>query len=163
MKSSNELKILIVEDDEPKLRSLVSFLLDNGISIVNIVTKASLASAIMALSTESFGLAVVDMSLPTYEEATDRHGGGNPLGFGGADILRFIRSEVPSTRSVVLTQYEEFPVGPDGEKRGLKELEDELRSELGTEFFGVIHYAGQHGEWRERLLSYLRKTLEAEH
>lgn len=149
--------ILVVDDDEPKRRSIVSVLAELFGKDVEIITAASVTSAIRALSSQSADLAVVDMSLPTFDFAVDRFGGGRPQGFGGADILRFIQSESPQTYSVVLTQYEEFPASTEGASRGVAELDSELRAELGSSFLGVVHYAGRLGEWRqdiaERILS----------
>lgn len=151
--------VLVVEDDEPKLRSIVSYLREVLTSSVEIKIAESLTSAIALLSTEEILLAVVDMSIPTFDFGKDRRGGGQPQGFGGADILRFIDSETTTTMSVVITQYEEFVLPLDGLCRDPRGLEDVLRSELDDRFLGVIHYAGQHGEWRQKL----RVALERIH
>jgi hypothetical protein len=101
------------------------------------------------------------MSIPTFDLMKDRRGGGQPQGFGGADILRFIDSETTATRSVVVTQYEEFVLPSEEQRRDRQGLEAALRSELDDRFHGVIHYTGQHGEWRQALqdvLSHVRLT-----
>lgn len=151
MKPSNSDCVLVVEDDEPKQRSVVTFLQERFPADLDVVCAASLSSAIRVLSTRSVLLAIVDMSIPTFDFAIDRAGGGQPQGFGGTDILRFIESETVATRSVVLTQYEEFPMGQDGVRRDIARLERELKAELSERFLGVIHYAGQQGDWRDQL------------
>lgn len=155
MKPMNNELILVVEDDEPKQRSIIGFLRDTLGTDIEILAAGSLNSAVKLLSTRMVRLAVVDMSLPTFDSATDRSGGGHPLGFGGADILRFIQSETAETLSVVLTQYEEFTLSKDGIHRDISELDAALKEELGERFFGVIHYSGQHGDWRTKLASVL--------
>lgn len=147
-----QLSVLIVEDEEHKVRPISAFLRELGLE--NIFTAGSLSSAIAALDDHEIDLAIVDMSIPTYDFAEDWAGGGRPLGFGGADILRFIDSEMPHARSVVLTQYEELP-SSNGVSQDLATKENELRSELGTHFLGLIHYDGQHGKWRETLVDKL--------
>lgn len=149
--------VLVVEDDEPKRRSITGFLQETLRQDVELRTAESLASALSVLGAFKIVFAVVDMSIPTFDFVKDRRGGGQPQGFGGADILRFIDSETDSTRSVVLTQYEEFVLPQDGVRRDPRGLEDMLRSELDERFLGVIHYDGQHGVWRKSL----RKVLEA--
>lgn len=156
MKPSSEKLVLVVEDDEPKQRSLVEFLVGTLTADARVEATGSLSSAIRVLSTRPVTLAVVDMSLPTFDFATDRTGGGQPQGFGGADILRFIKSETEDTFSVVLN--EEFPSARDGVRRDLQGLEAEFTRKLGERFLGVIHYAGQHGEWKAVLKDILVKV-----
>lgn len=148
--------VLVVEDDEPKQRSIVGYLIEVLPPEVDVITAESLTSAVAALTDGSFSLAVVDMSIPTFDMVKDRRGGGQPQGFGGADILRFIDSETTTTRCVVITQYEEFVISRDGQRRDPRGLETLLRDELDERFLGVIHYTGQHGEWRQAL----REVLE---
>lgn len=150
-KLMNSRTVLVIEDDEPKQRSIVGFLRDVLPNSFEIKTAESLSSAVSVLSSEEVVLAVVDMSIPTFDFIKDRQGGGQPQGFGGVDILRFIDSETTVTKSVVLTQYEEFVLPVDGKRRDPRGLESELRSELDDRFQGVIHYAGQHGLWRQTL------------
>lgn len=154
MTPTNDPLILVIEDDEPKLRSVVGFLRET-IPDINLETAGSLSSAIRMLSTHEVTLAVIDMSLPTYDVAKDRAGGGQPQGFGGVDILRFIAAEVPSTFSVVLTQYEEFTAGPNGGRKNLHALKEDLHQKFGSRFLDVIYYSGQLGEWRDALLTAL--------
>jgi len=147
----NKRIVLVVEDDEPKQRSIVEFLQEVLAPDVDIHTAESLTSAMAELSGYEIAFAVVDMSIPSYDFVKDRRGGGQPQGFGGADVLRFIDSEAPTTRCVVVTQYEEFVLAKDGKRRDPRGLEEVLRSELDERFLGVIHYTGQHGEWRQAL------------
>lgn len=149
--------VLVIEDDEPKQRSIVGFLADVLPQDIEIKTAESLASAVAVLTSQEVTFAVVDMSIPTFDFVKDRRGGGQPQGFGGADILRFIDSETTSTKSIVLTQYEEFVLPRDGKRRDPRGLEALLRSELDERFLGVIHYTGQHGAWRQTL----REVLES--
>lgn len=151
MKHLSSMTVLVVEDDDPKQRSIVGFLREVLPANVDIKTAESLASAISLLSSLDVVFAVVDMSIPTFDLVKDRRGGGQPQGFGGADILRFIDSETIATKSVVLTQYEEFVLPKDGKRSDHQGLEDMLRSELDDRFLGIIHYTGQHGAWRQSL------------
>jgi len=150
--------VLVVEDDEPKQRSIIGYLREVLASDVEIKIAESLTSAVAVLSAEVVVLAVVDMSIPTFDFVKDRRGGGQPQGFGGADILRFIDSETTTTMSVVVTQYEEFVLPLDGLRRDPQGLEAVLRNEFDDRFLGVIHYTGQYGEWRKVLHSTLERA-----
>lgn len=155
--SLSELQVLVVEDDEPKLHAVQRFF-ETEFPTSVIVAAKSLTTAIEQLSSLRIDLAIVDMSLPTYDFSLDKEGGGRPQGFGGEDIVRFVESESTHTKSVVLTQYEEFEETPTGGRRSLASLTDSMRASLGPSFLGVLHYSGQHGEWRDRL----RRIIETE-
>ena len=147
--------VLVIEDDEPKQKSIVAFLREQLHPSFKIEVAQSLSSALLNLTRMSVALAVVDMSLPTFDLTKDRRGGGQPQGFGGADILRFIDSETTDTRSVVITQYEEFDMLGDGKRQDLDALETLLKQDLDMRFLGVIHYSSQHGTWQRELLNVL--------
>lgn len=162
MKLMNKRIILVIEDDEPKQRSIVGFLAELIPTGITVMTAESLTSAVAVLSAEKVEFAIVDMSIPTFDLVKDRRGGGQPQGFGGADILRFIDSETIETKSVVVTQYEEFQLPQDAQRRDPRGLEEVLKSELDARFRGVIHYSGQHGAWRQALREVLLSVQLAE-
>lgn len=151
----SEHTVLIVEDDDHKLKSIVDFLQSYPGKEISICTATSVTSALRELSSGDFCLAIIDMSLPTFDVAVDRFGGGRPQGFGGADILRYMVSETPNTFSVVITQYEEFPATSGSVRRDLAQLESDLRKRLSDRFLGVVHFSGHQGAWREKLASVL--------
>jgi ActR/RegA family two-component response regulator len=158
MKNDNKL-ILIVEDDEPKLQAIKDFF---QIEFPNfqLVYAASLTSAISCLTANEVHFAVIDMSLPTYDFALDHEGGGTPQGFGGEDILRFIDSECPNTKSVILTQYQAFEIIHSGDSLDLDAIDRGLHKELGPNYLMTIYYAGQHGEWRTILKNAITSPYE---
>ncbi len=149
--------VLIVEDDEPKLRAITDFLRQEFLA-VDIAEARSLSSAISLLSLRRFTAAIVDMSLPTYEVARDRAGGGQPQGFGGEDVLRFIEAEQPTCRSIVLTQYEEF-TDKEGQKLSLSDVRRQLSDSVSPPILGVVYYSGPSGEWRKTVRELLVADL----
>ena len=138
--------VLIIEDDEPKLRAVKNYLLEL-IPEVALKHANSLTGAIQILSLNEVTFAIVDMSLPTYDAAKDHTGGGQPQGFGGMDILRFIETESPATYSIVLTQYEEF-VSDSGELKDLDALRKDLQEKFSSSLLEVVYYSGLLGDWR---------------
>lgn len=155
MKPMSKSVILVVEDDEPKQRSIVGMLMENLQDRFEITVTESLSGAIEVLTRNEVIFAIVDMSIPTYDFIKDKRGGGTPQGYGGADILRFIDSETDKIRMLVLTQYEEFVLNKDEKRRDHRSLEALLRAELDDRFLGVVHYDGQYGAWRDALLQVL--------
>lgn len=147
MMHSSEFKVLIVEDDEPKLSAIRGFFEENY-EWCSIVEARSLTSAIGALDCGAFNLAVVDMSLPTYDINEATMGGGAPQGFGGEDVIRFVSATCPGMKMLVVTQYDAFPGGEGGGVRTLDEIGGSLRGEVGPDFMGMVYYSGQHGDWR---------------
>ena len=153
--------VLVVEDDGPKMQAVEQFFAEE-FPTLSVITAQSLTSAIAQLAERHVDFAVVDMSIPTYDFAADRAGGGLPQGYGGEDILLFIHSEELSTHSVVLTQYAEFRDKGTRDAKSLRQLEASLRESLDERFLGVIYYSGQHGEWRmhmkETILNFLKSS-----
>ena len=62
--------VLIIEDDEPKLRAVKNYL-QELIPEVALKHANSLTGAIQILSLNEVTIAIVDMSLPTYDAAKD--------------------------------------------------------------------------------------------
>lgn len=158
----NNLRLLIVEDDAPK-RKAIELLVAEFLPAALVKSVHSLSTAINAIESESFDVAIVDMSLPTYDFAVDKEGGGQPEGFGGAEILRFIESESPNTGCMIVTQYQEFPDKSAGTSKRIEELAGELVAEFPEILYGVFYYSGQRGGWRDELKLALKKIVEDKH
>ena len=159
MNPQNSVRVLVVEDDEPKLAAIEK-LVREEMPGADIRSARSLTSAVSALTEMEVDLAVIDMSLPTYDFSTDKAGGGLPQKFGGEDVLRFIESERPETLTVVVTQYEEFSDSKGRGTRSLSDLRESLGRLMGSRFLGVVHYSGQQGEWRANLREIIGRLRE---
>jgi CheY-like chemotaxis protein len=143
--------ILIVEDDEPKLNAITS-MLDELSTEFNVITASSVASAVALIADYPIAFAILDMSLPAFDILSDAAGGGQPQGFGGRDVLRFLEDCWPKARAVILTQYEEFKSLELGASRqDFRSMAVELEEEFELMLLDVIYYSGQRGAWRERL------------
>lgn len=153
MHTFDGLAVLLVEDDDYKLTALREALQEE-LPQALVLNAKSLNGAIRLLTRRHFDLAVVDMSLPTYELELDRQGGA-PEGFAGEDILRFIEAECHATRMIVVTQLSEFSDGST--TKSLDELTSSLKQELGENYLGLIYYSGRHGAWRSALKSILQE------
>jgi CheY-like chemotaxis protein len=159
---TNKLHLLLVEDDSPKRKAIEQLVMEQ-VPNSSMVSVHSLSTAINAIENNAFDIAIVDMSLPTYDFALDKEGGGQPEGFGGSEILRFIESESPGTGCIIITQYQEFSDKSAGTSKRIEELVEELTVEFKQILFGVFHYSGQRGSWREELKRALITIVETKH
>jgi CheY-like chemotaxis protein len=142
------MKILIAEDESPKLAHLIAFVerhLDGQLLIAR-----SVRTAIDIIESQTPDLILLDMSLPTFEVSPGEPG-GRPQGWGGAEVLRYMEYLDLSSNVVVVTQYEAFPTA--GGTVDLSHLSGELAAEHPTLFRGVIHYTALNEEWQSVLLS----------
>lgn len=154
-----DVNYLIVEDDEPKLNSIYSLLQESD-STATIFVAASVASAVKILSEHVIDFAVLDMSLPAFDILAGISSGGQPQGFGGRDVLRFLEDFQENARAAILTQYEEFNViEAEPKTKKLNEISLELEQEFGDIILGVIYYSGRRGEWRDQLKKILLNSI----
>lgn len=147
--SPDQFQVLLVEDDEGKLRAVREFMIATYPG-VQLSLARSFSSAMSSLDHGTFSLALLDMSLPTYDLAKDR-GGGEPQGYGGRDLLRTLEAEYPKTKAVVLTQYKNFADPLAENTKSFAQLADELREEFGEQFLSMIAYSGKLGRWKSEL------------
>lgn len=149
-------ELLIIEDEKPKLNAVCAFLSEEYPNLTYKVAQ-SFTSATSAISENNFKICIIDMSIPTYDFEVDNTGGGNPQAEGGTEILRFLESESPETRAIVLTQYNEFS-DEDGKTLSIESLRANLTAEFGHNLIELIYYSGQKGEWRSQLKEIFREN-----
>lgn len=152
MLTLNNSRILVVEDDEPKLRAVLNLLADLNFLPSDIATATSVASALDCISSGAVKFAIIDMSLPAFDFTKDVSGGGQPQGTGGRDILKFLEDESPAAKAVVLTQYQEFDMGRSFvAPQKLDDFVRQLKVDFPSILLDVVSYSGQRGDWRESL------------
>ena len=152
------LRILLVEDEDPKRLHVVSFI-ESCAAKASIITAKSVNSALDALQEEVPDLILLDMSLPTFDVG-DGESGGRPQGFGGIEILRHMTYAGIGCPTLVITGYEAFP-REAGRPVDLSQLRQELEEEFPDVFRGVLHYNSTFDEWKvdlRRLLDELNLT-----
>ncbi|EKF59793.1 hypothetical protein QWE_09445 [Agrobacterium albertimagni AOL15] len=141
-------KILLVEDEAPKREHIERLLRELRCS-VEIMAARSVNSALDALENATPDLMLLDMSLPTFD-AGDRENGGRPQGFGGAEILRFMRMAEISCPVVIITGYEGF-AHEGGTTVDLEQLRQEWMLEFEGTLGSVLHYNSTYDEWKTTL------------
>ena len=141
------MNILVIEDDENKLRAITDFL--TGYADVNCSSRPSYNSGMQALSAD-FDLLLLDMTLPSYDVAANRME-STILPLAGRDILFQMRYRRISVPAIVITQYEDF----DGVS--LKNLDEELAAEFPQIYKGYVYYNVTQDEWKEKLAAMLKQ------
>jgi CheY-like chemotaxis protein len=141
------MKLLIVEDDNNKIRQLVQVLREI-LPEAAPETAHSLQSGLRGVREKHPDLVLLDMTLPTFDIGPDEPGGSTHP-FGGREFLRQIRRFKISVPVIVITQFETFGSGP--EAITLKALDEELRREHSDVYRGAIYYHAAIQSWKDEL------------
>lgn len=151
------MKILLVEDDDPKRRNIL-LTLSKIVPGAVIDEAKSVNSALHRLRSSVFDLALLDMSLPSFDVGPGESG-GRPQGFGGIEVLRSMDRFGLEVPVVVLTAYEAFP---SGERQiNLETLAEDLRRSHPRTFRGLVFYNSVFSSWSDELGTHIRRITEA--
>ncbi len=147
--TDRNLRILIVEDEVPKTTQIELFL--RGLCIpMDIRSARSVNSALDCLDEEIPDLLLLDMSLPTIDvDITNKESGGRPQGFGGIEVLRYMKFSAISCPTIVVTGYEAF--SREGGDLDITQLRAELEHEFPNILHGVLHYNSTYEAWKSEL------------
>jgi CheY-like chemotaxis protein len=153
------MKVLIVDDSDYKVRDLKETVLEaNPTADVRIVTAFN--PALMAIIDFKPHLVLLDMSIPTFD-ANCGGSSGRVRPFGGRDLLRELRDWSPTSRAVIITQFDRFPEG--GKTKLRDDLMKELRQEWPLQFLEGLFYDATGGKWRDALRDILKiEALKAD-
>jgi CheY-like chemotaxis protein len=144
-----EFRILLVEDETPKVTQIELFLRSLCIPM-QLVYARSVTSAMDRLDECVPDLILLDMSLPTIDiDISAGESGGRPQGFGGVEVLRYMSYSSIKCPTIVITGYEAFP--REGGDLDLSELELELESEFPGVLKGLLHYNSTYETWKTEL------------
>jgi hypothetical protein len=147
------LKILFIEDDEPKLLQISAFL--SGFSQkVNVAIARSLNTACKYIDDDTFDIILLDMSLPTFDGGKTQGASGRQKTFGGKDILMYLWELEISTPVWVVTQFKDFP--NEGGAVNLPELHSELIADFPENYKGLVYFEHSNDRWKTQLTEILR-------
>ena len=147
-------RILIVEDDEPKLQQLQAFLSD-FCEAYDLVIAKSLNTACKRIDEGEFSLILLDMSLPTFDGGKTTGASGRQRTLGGKDLLRYLwELEIP-TPVYVITGFKDFP-GDRGTVQ-LPELDNDLRDEFPENYRGHVYFTHSNDGWKGQIREVLGK------
>ncbi len=150
------MKLLLVEDDDPKRRNILAAL-EKILPGVSIVEARSVNAAIYRLRNSSFDLALLDISLPSFDVGPGEPG-GRPQGFGGIEVLRSMDRYTLEVPVIVITAYEAFPSA--GKQIDLNTLSADLLKAHPRIFRGLIFYNSVFTTWSDALRKIILKEFE---
>ncbi|WPX20103.1 response regulator [Pseudomonas sp. 10S4] len=103
------MKMLIIEDDEDKLKILEEFI-TTEFSGYSIETAKSYNSGLRAVikGNKIYDFILLDMSMPNYDVSPSEPGGGNPESFAGSELLAQMKLRGIQTPTIVVTMFDAF-------------------------------------------------------
>lgn len=138
-------KILLIEDDEPKLVQIQDFLRTFS-SFFEVTTARSLSSACKNIDSNDFDIVLLDMSLPTFDGGKTANASGRQKTYGGKDILAYLWEIERECKVYVITQFKDFP-GEEG-ALNLPELHAQLKRDFPSLYIDHVYFENSSDSWK---------------
>ncbi|MBR9867556.1 MAG: response regulator [Oceanospirillales bacterium] len=141
------MKILLIEDGDYKIERVCEYInsLNNSHSIT--VCK-SYSSALQNIVQENFDLAIIDMSLPTFDKSPDE-AGGEFRTYGGLDLARQIKRRKINIDFLYLSQYKTF--SDSDSSLTINDVNIQAENLCGPSYLGFIYYEHSGYDWKKTL------------
>jgi len=136
------MKILIVEDDELKHQHLEKFVRNLLPVNTTFVWKKSYQSGLQEITSNTYDLILLDMSMHIYEKTAEESGGSFET-YAGRMILSEIDIHDIATKVIVVTGYDVYNDG-----KTLETLKIELKEEFGEFYIDTIYFIGSEDKWK---------------
>ncbi|MHC8412054.1 hypothetical protein ACYZTR_18585 [Pseudomonas sp. Hz4] len=144
------MKMLIIEDDEDKLKTLAEFI---GAEFPGylIETAMSYNSGLRAIikGSKVYDFILLDMSMPNYDVSPSEPSGGSPESFAGSELLAQMKLRGIQIPTVVVTMFDAF--GDNSSKVSLQQLVEKLATQFKPTFRGSVYYNPAENGWRSSL------------
>jgi len=141
------MKILIIEDDPIKLKSVTDFL-KNEYQDAKIYDRMSYQSGLKLILKEGFDVVLLDMQLPNYDIKPGEDGYKHrPM--AGRDILREIKRKRIPAKVMIITQYDSF--GENGKTSSLEEWHTSFTADFANIYLKIIFYKPGSTSWKALL------------
>lgn len=151
-------KILIVEDSEAKLASVVSAL-KGVLPECNLDYAKSVKTAIIKIKNHDFTLIVADMSLPTFD-VKSRERGGTARPFGGIEVFDYLNRLKKVIPTIVVSSYP--AIVDEGTSLTLHDLAKKLRNDYPATFSGYVFFDSAYLTWENELKALVLKIVNNE-
>lgn len=147
------MKVLLVEDDEPKRRQIVD-LFSNAID-VSLTCAVSLNEAVKKVDSESFDKIILDMSLPTLNSGNRANASGQQQDLGGKQFLEYLWELSIHTEVFLVTQLKSFQ-GEDGKLISLQQLDRMLSGEFPSIYHGYAYFHHSTDDWAQKVRDFIK-------
>lgn len=148
------MNILLIEDDEIKIKNLEAFLTSLSLAPIRLDIKRSYQSGLNAILGKQYDLILLDMSMHNFDKTLNETG-GDYMPFAGEDILREMSWNDIPTKTVIVTQYD--LIG----NKSLTELKDSWAVNFSENYIGTVFYRDNESNWKTELNAFIteyRKT-----
>ncbi|UJB64355.1 hypothetical protein YS110_06140 [Acidovorax sp. YS12] len=157
MEISANSQILVVEDSEAKLASII-LAITTVFPREQIQCSRSVKSALKALKSAEFLMVIADMSLPTYDVKTGERG-GTPRPFGGIEIFDYLQRKRKLTPVAVVSSYPAIVEGTT--TLTLPALSAKLATDYPENFSGYVFFDSTYLTWENELLLIIEKVFKS--
>lgn len=144
------MQIIVIEDIETKAAKVID-VIRQYIDHPSVIHVRSYHSAIMEFKSKEFDLAIVDMSIPNFEE--DNIADPDALSLGGRDLILHALLLGVKCKFVVVSGYKRFPF--DSGDLDLSDICQELNRRCNGNFLGYVEYVEGSNKTTENLRSFL--------
>ena len=144
------MKILFVEDDDHKRKSVEDFL-RSAICDLSIDVGMSIESGVQLVVDHDYDLILLDMTIPNFDK-TDGKNGGISFKNGGEIIVRELIDEGVTFKCAILTQYETF------NNETIEEISERIKEKCGENYLGYIKYNILDEEWKDNLIKLFKNV-----
>ncbi|MBC3235688.1 response regulator [Pseudomonas lurida] len=153
------MKMLIIEDDEDKLKTLAEFI-DAEFPGYVVQTAKSYNSGLRAIikGKNVYDFILLDMSMPNYDVSPSEPGGGSPESFAGSELLAQMKLRNIQIPTVVVTMFDAF--GDNSSKVSLDQLVEKLAIQFQPTFRGSVYYNPAEDGWRSSLKIIINNIMD---
>jgi CheY-like chemotaxis protein len=146
-------KILIVEDDQFKMDSLISLVI-NVLPVAQVTQASDVSTAISAVNKTVFDLLIVDMALPSHPVIP---GGGSPMSLltGGLEVLLELSALERGDDCIIVTQYPEIEIA--GHFFPVDQATEAIEEHIGYKVVSCLEYSEESLGWKHAFLDILKK------
>lgn len=151
-------RILIIEDDEDKLSTLIAFI-NEEFPKIEVDNARSFNSGLRYLvSGRKIYIGVLlDMSMPNYDSSDVEPGGGKPESFAGMDLLAQMKLRKITIPTIVVTMFDKH--GDEPNRLSLEQLRNKLNTLYSPIFRGLTYYSLSESGWRNSLKELIQKEV----
>lgn len=153
------MEVLLIEDDEDKIKKINSFLKEEFIESNIKITKSYNSSLVELVKKVKYDIVLMDMSMPTYELESG-YENEDTENFAGRDLLQQMKFRNIYYPTIIITQYDTF--GESVYKQTLEELTNELRDCFSPTYKATVYYSSAENDWKLNLRNEIKNIFDEE-
>lgn len=153
------MNVLLIEDDDEKLNHITEFLkLTYPECVISIARSFDSGLRLLNKHKNDASVALIDMSMPSYDVSENEPSGGPPEGFAGRELLAQMKLRRLKIPVVIVTMFDSF--SEKNTKTSLEQLAQEMRDGYSPPFSGLVYYDSRQEGWRTALRDSITAALK---